>query len=110
MGSWQKVGREDAFAEGSLTLVRVGARDLVAGRTRRGVFVVDSLCPHRGGPLEEGQIVDESVVCPWHAWEFDARTGICSRFPHTKLNTYETRIVDGDVLVRLDQNEGENDG
>ncbi|HUS06156.1 MAG TPA: Rieske 2Fe-2S domain-containing protein [Bryobacteraceae bacterium] len=33
------------------------------------------ICPHQGGPLAQGALHENMVVCPWHAWEFDCRTG-----------------------------------
>ena len=32
-------------------------------------------CPHRGAPLAHGALHHHTIVCPWHAWEFDCRTG-----------------------------------
>ena len=40
-------------------------------------LAVDNTCPHRGGPLGEGHLEGGVVVCPWHGWRFDLRTG-CS--------------------------------
>lgn len=34
-----------------------------------------STCPHMGGPLEQGVIDGDALVCPWHRFRFDARTG-----------------------------------
>jgi nitrite reductase/ring-hydroxylating ferredoxin subunit len=34
-------------------------------------------CPHLGGPLEEAPVTNGCVVCPWHGYRFDLRTG-CS--------------------------------
>jgi nitrite reductase (NADH) small subunit len=39
--------------------------------------VTDGACPHRGGPLAEGLLRDGAVVCPWHWFVFDLRTGAC---------------------------------
>lgn len=36
------------------------------------------VCPHWLGPLEECGIVDGQVVCPWHGYAFDVRTGSSS--------------------------------
>jgi nitrite reductase/ring-hydroxylating ferredoxin subunit len=35
-------------------------------------------CPHRGGPLEEGEVCGAVLVCPWHGYRFDVRTGASS--------------------------------
>ena len=38
---------------------------------------VSAVCPHRGGPLADGQIDRAVVVCPLHQHVFDLATG-CS--------------------------------
>lgn len=43
--------------------------------------VYDGVCPHLGGPLLEGKISARAVVCPWHAYAFDAATGRCLTAP-----------------------------
>ena len=32
-------------------------------------------CPHMGGPLEQGSVDGDVLVCPWHRFRYDARTG-----------------------------------
>ena len=34
-----------------------------------------ALCPHLGGPLEEAEIVDGYLVCPWHGYRFSLTDG-----------------------------------
>ena len=40
---------------------------------------LDAICYHAGGPLTEGDIEDfgghRAVVCPWHKYRVDLRTG-----------------------------------
>lgn len=33
------------------------------------------VCPHLGGPLEQGPLCDGVVTCPWHGYRFEVRTG-----------------------------------
>jgi nitrite reductase/ring-hydroxylating ferredoxin subunit len=40
------------------------------------VHAIAGLCLHRGGPLAQGALHGTKVVCPWHAWEWDCRTGV----------------------------------
>lgn len=60
---------------------RLLGRDLVIFRDRRGrAQVLAARCPHRGGNLSRGRVVDDCVVCPYHQWQYDG-TGACVAIP-----------------------------
>jgi nitrite reductase (NADH) small subunit len=59
---------------------------------------LDNVCPHRGGPLGQGVIEGDKLVCPWHGWQFDPKTGAVGHAPDQKVPTYPIRI-DGDLVV-----------
>ncbi len=41
-----------------------------------GAFrAIGNTCNHKGGPLCEGRLHGEFVMCPWHAWEYSVITG-----------------------------------
>ena len=44
---------------------------------RHASRALDAVCPHRGGPLADGQTDADVVVCPLHAHVFDLGTGAC---------------------------------
>jgi len=54
-----------------------------------------------GGPLCEGKLEGDAVVCPWHSSRFDLESGDVidgpSAFPQRRL---DARIRDGHVEVR----------
>jgi nitrite reductase/ring-hydroxylating ferredoxin subunit len=58
---------------------------------------VDAVCPHKGGPLADGQIDNKVVVCPLHLNAWDLATG-CSQSGQPAINVYPVR-VDGDQIV-----------
>ena len=62
---------------------------------------VDNVCPHRGGPLAEGSLEDGKVMCPWHAWAFDMKTGICDHDAKEKVAVYPLTFEGDDVMVTL---------
>ncbi|HSV66950.1 MAG TPA: Rieske 2Fe-2S domain-containing protein [Mycobacteriales bacterium] len=43
-----------------------------------GLRAVQAVCPHRGGPLADGQIDGELVVCPLHGNAFAFADGSCT--------------------------------
>ncbi|MCK6551359.1 Rieske 2Fe-2S domain-containing protein [Myxococcota bacterium] len=61
---------------------------------------VDDVCPHRGGPLHQGDVEGGAVLCPLHAWAFDLRTGKMRGNPRLVVATYPVEVDGDDVFVR----------
>ena len=62
-----------------------------------------ALCPHMLGPLDEAEIVDGAVTCPWHGYVFDIKTGEERTGKSCQLATPPRVEVstDGEVVVSL---------
>ena len=60
---------------GRMSHVRAFGRDYAICNVDGIIFAVEGICPHRGAPLAHGALHQHTIVCPWHAWEFDCRTG-----------------------------------
>ena len=72
--AWVRVDT-DGLEEGRVTTVVAAGRALCLTRTAAGYGALDNHCPHQGGPLGDGQILDGYVICPWHAYEYDPASG-----------------------------------
>jgi nitrite reductase/ring-hydroxylating ferredoxin subunit len=65
------------------------------------ITAVSDTCSHAGGPLHEGTLEGQVIVCPWHASRFDLRTGAVRGGPATvPLVRYDVRVAEGRVEVR----------
>jgi nitrite reductase (NADH) small subunit len=64
-------------------------------------YAIDNTCPHRGGPLGEGDLDGAVVACPWHAWRWDVRTGMNTNNPAVKVACYPVREADGGVYLEV---------
>ncbi len=63
------------------------------------IHAISNVCRHQGGPLGEGRIVDGSITCPWHGFQYRPEDG-CSPPPYSeRVATYRTRIQNGIVFV-----------
>jgi nitrite reductase/ring-hydroxylating ferredoxin subunit len=63
---------------------------------------IDDACNHRGGPLSEGQVEEEAVVCPWHGAKLSIITGALLGPPgRGPVRSYPTRVNGQDVEVEL---------
>ena len=82
---------------------RVGDREIAVFNLGDRVLAVDSRCPHERGPLADGIVAGDCVVCPLHGWKVSLETGAVER-PATAsacVRTYPTRVEEGVVLVEL---------
>ena len=62
---------------------------------------MDNICLHRGGALGQGVVMDGKVICPWHGWMWDPRTGQAMQNPNFFVNVYKLEIRDDDVWVEI---------
>jgi nitrite reductase/ring-hydroxylating ferredoxin subunit len=62
------------------------------------------VCPHEGGPLGQGTVVQGILVCPWHMWEFDSKSGACLVDDLIAIPTYGVKVEATDILVDLPGN------
>lgn len=101
---WERVaGIDELPAEGEIIEAFAGDRAVVLVRVEGDVHAIDSVCPHAGGPLGEGELDGRQLTCPWHGWSFDVRTGICAVDATTRLETFAVRIDGDDVFVAPDE-------
>jgi nitrite reductase (NADH) small subunit len=88
-------------SEGEVGEFTVQGRALCVANVGGAIAVLDGTCPHEGGPLGEGVIEDGRVVCPWHAYAFDVRSGDSPNDPDLKADVLHTKIENGELLVNL---------
>ena len=95
-----------SFAElddGEARRFDVDGHRLCVVRLGDGVYVIGDRCSHGDFSLSEGEVEDCAIECPKHGSAFDLRTGAALTLPAVKpVPTYEASVVDGDVLVALD--------
>jgi NAD(P)H-dependent nitrite reductase small subunit len=91
----------DDIPEGRSIAVDVGDRRIALFRVEGAVFALDETCPHRGGPLHDG-VVDRGVIlCPWHQWQFDLRTGCSPVNPLSRVRVYPVRLEGTEVWLEI---------
>ena len=80
-----------------------GARQIAIFNLGDRFLATDNQCPHRGGPLCDGIVAGDSVVCPLHAWKVRLDTGTVERpaAANACITTYPTRIENGIVMLGL---------
>lgn len=95
------VAGADALAPGEALAAEVGGRRLVVFNVGGRLHAVDQACPHRGGPLEAGDLDGPVVTCPWHRWRWDVTTGHCPDNPALRVGSYPVTVEAAGVFVEL---------
>jgi nitrite reductase/ring-hydroxylating ferredoxin subunit/multimeric flavodoxin WrbA len=101
-GEWHDLGSVGELSSAKLQQVRVGRTLLALSWVDGRCGVISGVCNHVGGPLGEGQLDGEYVVCPWHGWKFHRISGAGEPgFEQDRVPGHEVRIEHGRVLVNL---------
>ncbi len=100
--NWHEVCRVD-------DVPRFGGRTVRAGQTEIAVFrlsddrirAVANRCPHKQGPLAEGIVSGDTIICPLHARKINLESGEVLPPDAGCVKTYPVKVEDGLVLLRL---------
>lgn len=100
--NWVDVGAADELAKAPLKRVTAAGRPLAVS-FRDGRFgAVANACNHVGGPLGDGRLDGDYIVCPWHNWKFHRCTGLGEPgFEEDAVPSYPIKVENARVLVDL---------
>ena len=101
MPEFVEVANVNDLPIGRVMTCAIGERKIALFHTANGFFASDNTCPHRGGPLSEGDVLGNEIVCPWHFWTFNIESGACVGNPDFRVATHEVKVEGDRVLVRL---------
>jgi nitrite reductase/ring-hydroxylating ferredoxin subunit len=105
---WVKVAAADDIPPGTVVGMEIGSHDVAVYHLEDGEFrATSNVCTHEYARLCDGWFEDGTIECPLHGGVFDVRTGrgLCPPVERN-LDTYEIRVADGDVFVRLPSGTG----
>jgi nitrite reductase/ring-hydroxylating ferredoxin subunit/uncharacterized membrane protein len=99
-GDWTDAASTD-LAEGEPQVASVEGAEVLLVRQGERVYALANTCSHRGGPLNEGELVDGCVECPWHGSRFRLDDGGVVQGPATTPQpAYDVREENGRIQVR----------
>ena len=103
MAKWLRLcGVSEAPAPGSVGEAEVEGVAICLANVSGELSALDNICPHRQGPLGQGWVEGDCVVCPWHSWMFHAKTGAAEYPEGERVGTFALRIEDDDILVDIE--------
>jgi nitrite reductase [NAD(P)H] small subunit len=100
---WVRVTRCENVPLREGRAVTLAGREIAIFNLGDRFLATDNRCPHQAGPLCDGIVAGDSVVCPLHAWKVRLDSGVVERPASSDacIGTYPTRVDDGMVWLEL---------
>jgi 3-phenylpropionate/trans-cinnamate dioxygenase ferredoxin subunit len=94
------VGKVSEIAPGATRRVVADSTEMLLCNVDGRIYAIEDVCTHDGGPLDQGTLEGEQVVCPRHGATFDVRTGDALTLPAVMpLLTFEVTVEGDDIFV-----------
>ena len=95
-----KVAKVADFENCRIKSFKLLARPVAVVKEPDGSFyAIQAGCKHQNADLTAGRIKGDLVVCPWHGYEFNIRTGRHPGDKNVRLKPYDVKVADGNVYV-----------
>jgi nitrite reductase/ring-hydroxylating ferredoxin subunit len=87
---------------GELKQFNINNKELLVINLKGKMLCLAARCTHAGAPLEEGELIDSTLICPWHGSRFNVNTGQVLKGPAEKpLKVYRTKIREDTLVVEI---------
>lgn len=97
-----RVAKVSEVPPGTTRRVVVEGCELLLCNVGGKIFGIEDVCTHDGGPLDQGTLEGECIVCPRHGATFDVKTGEALTLPAViGLLTFDVTVSGDDVFVEL---------
>lgn len=100
--NWVDIGSFEALSTQPLHRLNVERVALAVSCKDGQIGVVSNICNHAGGPLGDGRLDGDYIICPWHGWKFHRCSGVGEPgFEEDRVPSFPVKIENGRVLVDL---------
>ena len=107
MPAYVRVANIDDLPRGQAKVVTAGDQRVALFNIGGTCYAIDDTCTHRGGPLSEGTLEGDVVICPWHVARFCVRDGHVQGPPASQnVASYTVRVSDSNIDIESWEDEG----
>ncbi|QIG51761.1 Rieske 2Fe-2S domain-containing protein [Nordella sp. HKS 07] len=99
---WIDIGSASELGQQTLKPIEAGAVKIALSCVNGAFGAVHNACNHVGGPLGEGALDGDYIVCPWHQWKFHRVSGLGEPgFEEDRVPAFPVKVENGRVLLQL---------
>ena len=101
--NWHDLGPVEELSRHPLQQIVVGRTRLAVSYVNGTFAIVSGACNHAGGPLGDGRLDGDYIVCPWHNYKFHHVTGEGEPgYESDRVPRYDSKVENGHLLVNLE--------
>mgnify|MGYP001558165908 CR=1 FL=1 len=100
---WFKVTQAETIPVNEGRRVQYRNYDVALFNLGHGFAAIDNRCPHKSGPLADGLVSGDAVVCPLHGWKISVKTGCVLAQGVGQVRVYPTRVIDNDIYIAFNE-------
>ena len=101
MGRWIRVAKAYDIPAGEQATVDAEGTPIAIFNIDGVYHAISDICIHLGASLGEGWLDDHLIICPWHGWRFDVRTGASDFSDQVCIKHYEVTVKETELYVHL---------
>jgi len=100
-GDWIFAGALSDFPEGAVRSMELGGQKVIVFRDGSSITCFQNACAHLGFPIDDGEVENSIITCPYHQFQYDLASGECLTAPEVQLQPHAVRVVGTKVEVRI---------
>ncbi len=100
---WHELGAIAELQQKALQQIQIDRHKIALSYVDGKFGAISGICNHAGGPLGDGHLEGEFVVCPWHHWKYERSQGVGEPgYEKECVPRYELKIENGQLYINLD--------
>lgn len=101
MADYSRVASCEEVQPGKGISVQIKDRTIGIFNVDGEYFAIDDICPHMGASLASGPLSGDQVLCPWHGWVFNVKTGCFAVDDRPAVDRFPVKVEGGEIFVEV---------
>jgi 3-phenylpropionate/trans-cinnamate dioxygenase ferredoxin subunit len=97
-----EIAPQDQLPAGERLFIDAGGKSIVIFNLAGNYYAIGDVCSHDNGPVGDGDIEENEIICPRHGARFDIASGRVTSLPAiVDIPAYPVRLKDGMIELGL---------
>jgi nitrite reductase/ring-hydroxylating ferredoxin subunit len=99
---WYPVPGIELTGEPFIKKVKLSGKGIIIVGYQSNFYALGATCPHAGAELSGGWCTEGKLICPFHRYSYDLKTGKGSPGQNDYVDSYAVEIRAGEVYVGIE--------